>query len=330
MTSAMNTAAPTESIDLAVVTLSMNEAHWLRKLLPTLVPSLAGLRAEIVVADVESSDGTAAVVAGCELARLVPVINRGFAHANNVALMTVDARYVLFLNSDTEIQTGTFAELVAYLDAHPEIGMLGVRQLDSDGELFATMRRFASVRRRLAEAFGSERLAPSRGMRMLDMASYEVETPCDWTIGSFMLVRAEALASTGYMDERYFFTAEEQDLCLRMRQAGWEIVHVPFMTIVHHVGKRGANPRIEAQQAYCELQYAKKHFGLARQLTYRGALALNYGMRSIPPARSRADRKGSRWALRTILGLADAPFVQPPRTALPAGTRDAARRSEPV
>ena len=35
--------------------------------------------------------------------------NHGFSHANNRAVMTCNARYVLFLNPDTEIVDGTFA-----------------------------------------------------------------------------------------------------------------------------------------------------------------------------------------------------------------------------
>ena len=45
-------------------------------------------------------------------ARTVWSANHGFGHANNRALMTCNARYVLFLNPDTEIFDGTFAELV--------------------------------------------------------------------------------------------------------------------------------------------------------------------------------------------------------------------------
>ena len=55
--------------------------------------------------------------------------NRGFPHANNEALMTADARYVLFLNPDTEIREGTFAALVRRLDERPDVGLAGVVQL---------------------------------------------------------------------------------------------------------------------------------------------------------------------------------------------------------
>ena len=59
------------------------------------------------------------------------------------------------------------------------------------------------------------------GERELDLALYEREVECDWTSGSFMLCRREALLSAGLLDERFFIYSEEPDLCLRMKRAGW-------------------------------------------------------------------------------------------------------------
>ena len=47
--------------------------------------------------------------------------------------MTCNARYVLFLNPDTEILEGTFADLVRMMDARPTVGLIGVRQISGPG-----------------------------------------------------------------------------------------------------------------------------------------------------------------------------------------------------
>jgi hypothetical protein len=267
-------------------------------------------------------------VAGFDFARTVPVVNAGFAHANNVAAVTTDARYVLFLNPDTEIVQGTLSQVVAAMDDRPEVGLAGVRQLTSDGRVYPTMRRFATPARRLAEALWCERYAPARGQRVLDSDLYDSERSCDWTIGSFMLVRREALDSAGLMDERFFFMSEEQDLCLRVRMAGWDIRHLPTMTIVHHVGKRGVDARFAAQGAFAEMQFAAKHFGPVRLCAFRAALALNHGLRLVSPSSPRRD--AARAALRTTLGRDGSPFGPPPPTALAPGVVAAARRGDPV
>jgi GT2 family glycosyltransferase len=89
--------------DIAIITVSTSEAHWLRPCLSTVFAHMGDVSADVVVVDNESRDGTADVVA-TEFpdARVVPSRNHGFSHANNRGLMTCDARYVLFLNPDTE------------------------------------------------------------------------------------------------------------------------------------------------------------------------------------------------------------------------------------
>jgi GT2 family glycosyltransferase len=316
--------------DLAIIITAMNEASWLEQLLPTIPPHSGGISLDVVVADIESSDGTAELVAAAPGVRSVPVINRGFAHANNVALQTVDARYVLFLNADTEFVDGTLASLVEAMDARPDVGMAGVKQLDSAGALYPTMRRFLTARRAFAEAFWSERLRPSAGQRVLDLPLYDHEQSCDWTIGSFMLVRREALMSAGTMDERFFFTGEEQDFCLRVRAAGWDIRHFPILTIVHHVGKRGVSPRFAAQGAYAERQYIEKNFvGLQRHFALLGT-ACYHVLRAAPLSRRAERPKAARAALRALRKGAPAPFIEPPATAMPAGQSDAARAGKPT
>lgn len=316
--------------DLAVVIVSTNEAHWLTPCLTTVFDSAGAARLDVIVVDNESTDGTRQLVKErFSEARVVPCRNRGFAHANNRGLMTSAARYALFLNPDTEIVEGTFGELVETLDRRPDIGLAGVKQLTPEGELFPTIRRFPNAIRALGEALASERW-PLRsrwlGERELDMASYERVRDCDWTSGSFMLARREALLSAGSMDERFFIYSEEPDMCLRLKRAGWRIVHLPTMTIVHHAGKGGVRPRMVAQDAYARGQYARKHFGAPHRAAYLGALATRHLIRATAPGRDRdattKRRAAARRALRTLSGQEAPPFGQPPMTAIDVSLED--------
>lgn len=307
--------------DLAVIVTCLDEADWVRPCVSSVLPSLGHLDAEVVIADIES-DGTGleGVISLDDRVRAVPCRNGGFAHANNEALRTVDARYVLFLNPDTELVGGSLEELVGRLDGRPEIGLAGVRQLTPDGTVYPTMRRRASAIRLLGEALGSERLAPRVSWlchRRLDLPAYEREQACDWTTGSFMLVRREALLSAGFLDERFFFGGEEEDLCLRIREAGWQVVHTPAVTIVHHVNKAPPSDRLERQQAYAKLQYARKNLGLPRRVGFVLALLLFYGIRGVIGGDA-GRRARSRGAVRVLIGAAPPPFGDPPATALPA------------
>ena len=305
--------------DVCAIVVSHESRRWIEPALSTLFSHAGPLDLDVVVVD-NGSDGSAELAAErFPAARGIYCANRGFAHANNQAAISADARYVLFLNPDTEVVDGTLTDLVAHLDARPEIGLAGCRQLDGEGRLCPTARRFPSVGRALGEALGPERfgLAQRLGESELDLSRYERELPCDWTAGSFMLVRREALASAGLLDERFFFYSEEVDLCLRIKRAGWEIRHLPQMTIVHYGGTTEASPRMEAQMAYARSQYAAKHFGPLRRRAFVAAIALRHALRWAAFSRQRPDRAAAhKQALLTLLGRAEPPFGAPPPRAV--------------
>jgi N-acetylglucosaminyl-diphospho-decaprenol L-rhamnosyltransferase len=318
-------SAPATSLpahDLCAIVVSHEGRRWLGPALSTLFEHAGEVDLDVVVVD-NGSDGSAEYVEqSFERARAIRCANHGFAHANNRAAIDADARYVLFLNPDTEVVDGTLAELLAHMDDHPEVGLAGCRQLDGDGRLCPTARRFPSVGRALGEALGPERLpflAARLGEAELDLSRYQEELSCDWTSGSFLLVRREALASAGLLDERFFFYSEEIDLCLRIKRAGWEVRHLPQLTIVHHGGSTEPSPRMQAQMAYARGQYAAKHFGPLRRRAFLAAIGLRHLLRWAAFSLRGEDghrAEAHRQALMTLLGRVEPPFGAPPSHAV--------------
>ena len=296
--------------DVCVIIVSHNGKRWLDGCLGTLFAGAGDLALDVVVVD-NGSDGSAAhVEAWFPRARTIRCANRGFGAANNTALATAKARYVLFLNPDTEFLDGSLEDLVRALDRSPGVGLAGVRQLGGDDRLAPTMRRFPSTLNMLAEALAVERVPIARrflGERVIAPERYERESACDWTSGSFMLVSREALDGRGF-DERFFLFSEETDLCRRLKEEGWEVIHSPLVTIRHFESERSATPRMEAQSAYARLQFARKHF--ARVAPYRGAMILRYALR--------CRREAACAALATV--LKDRPPIVAPAPAQPQET----------
>ncbi len=318
--------------DVAVIVVSHNSVEWLDPCLRSVYAHAGGARLDVVVVDNDSADGSAELVeSSFPHARLVRSPNRGFGYGNNRGIERTAARYLLLLNPDTEVIDGSFGELVRLLDARPQVGLAGVLQRRADGSLSPTIRRFPSLSRALGEALFSERwpVHPQwAGERVLDPAQYEREGECDWTSGSFMLTRREALLSGGLLDERFFIYSEEPDLCVRIKRAGWQVRHMPQMTIVHHAGNRGVRPRMIAQDAYARKQYARKHFGTAYGGLYISAWGLHHVIRALSARAAgnaaAAQREGALRALRALVGHAEPPFDTPPPTAVsqPAGALD--------
>jgi GT2 family glycosyltransferase len=180
------------------------------------------------------------------------------------------------------------------------------------------MRRFPNAIRSLFVSLGAEKLRLRSswvGERVLDLALYDRETACDWTVGSFMLVRKAAIDDVGGMDERFFLYCEETDFCFRIRRAGWDVVHLPQMTIFHHSSTTSADETLGSQMAFARRQYMAKHFGLAHRVAGTAALALGYAIRSVSPGASperQRRRASARTALGTLFGFTPPPFGNPP------------------
>ena len=180
--------------DLSVIIVSFNSKHWLGPCLTSVYAHAGTASIEVLVVDNASTDGSPEFVEReFPQARVIRGENRGFSYANNRGFAESESPFVLFLNPDVEIVSGTFGELVELLARRPGVGLAGCRQLVPDGTVYPTIRRFPTPVRKLCESVGSERL-PARatwmGERELRAAAYKQETVCDWVTGSFMVARA--------------------------------------------------------------------------------------------------------------------------------------------
>jgi N-acetylglucosaminyl-diphospho-decaprenol L-rhamnosyltransferase len=277
----------------------------------------AGISIEWLVVDNGSTDGTPDAISSRWPAISVERgANVGFAAGNNVALARARGRYVLLLNPDVDVLQGILAELVDALDRRPEVGAASVIQRGPGGELLHSMRRFPSPGRQLGEALGLARLPGLRSLqeRVTDPAEYRRERDADWLVGAFLVLRREALSAVGRLDERFFLYSEETDLCFRLRGAGWQMKHLPFMTVTHHQGGY-ASPELAAQLSYSKLLFARKHRRRPAAALFRSALIAGHGLRLAlavalapfrPQLRSRA--LGDWRALRVLVGTGPPPF----------------------
>lgn len=317
--------------DLSVVIVTHNGREMALRTLRSARASLGGLAAEWIVADSASTDGTPeAIEREFDDVEVLRVPNRGFAAGNNIGIAWAQGRYVLLLNPDIEVLEGNFAELIAALDSRPDVGIASVVQRGTDGELQYSMRRFPSPGRDLGESLFAARWPIFKTMQELETrpGPYRLEISADWVCGAFLCARAEAIASIGPMDERFFLYSEEIDWCLRAHQAGWDVRHLPLMTVTHHAGRRDRGD-LMAQLAHSRTLFAHKHHGRLGALGIRAALAVGYVLRialRAPQALFKAaarERIGAEArALRVLLGFGEPPLrAEPPaRPSSPSAT----------
>ncbi len=300
--------------DLSVIVVTHNRLELALRTLACARAASAGCEVQWIVVD-SGSEGRAVarLRAECPYAEVLGERNLGFAAANNRALSIARGRYVLLLNPDAEVVSGTFAGLLAALDAQPRIGAASVLQCAPDGHLLLSIRRFPSPLRAFGEAIAAARWTPFATWREEEprASAYARQTPADWLVGAFLVVRAQALEQVGGLDERFFLYSEEADWCRRIARAGWEVAHIPRMTVVHHT-ERTSRPDLWAQLSWSKLQLARKHHGTLGAAGMRLALALRHALRAaaaLPAPRRRAHAAAERQALAVVLGISPPPFA---------------------
>jgi GT2 family glycosyltransferase len=225
---------------LSIVVVSFNTRELLEQCLHS-IREQTKTDYEIIVVDNASTDGTPDLIQQQfpDVRLIRNLQNVGFARACNQALAGNRAEYVLFLNPDTKVLAGTIQTLIGFMNSHPEAGATGPTLLNSDGSLQLAGNTFPNLKNLWIESLFLDRIFPKNpiwGFHKLSYIDRSVPLKVDWTMGSCLLVRREALNKIGGFDEYFFLFFEETDLCLRLRQAGYEIYVVPETKVLHAGG----------------------------------------------------------------------------------------------
>jgi N-acetylglucosaminyl-diphospho-decaprenol L-rhamnosyltransferase len=261
-----------ETSDLSVIIVSWNT----RDILLNCLASVACSAGEygVVVVDNGSQDGsTAAVRDSFPKVKIIQcAANQGYACGNMIGLRATTGRYVLFLNSDTVVPSNALHRLVAFLEQRPKAAACGPRLARADG----TIQAFA---------FGSDptlsylmaRTCARLGLRP-PLHNWEMDEVqlVDWVSGACLLARRSALDQVAGFDERMFLYFEDNDLCLRLRRAGWQVFYNPTVSIVHIGGASPLNNALRREYYDESLRYFyAKHYTFLQGAVLRIMLPLH-------------------------------------------------------
>ncbi len=254
-----------------VVVVNYNGGDLLLRAVAAVLASTVPLRLTLV--DNASTDGSAAEVQARfpEVVLLQNSRNLGFAAAANQGLRAGDAAFALLLNPDCLLQPDTLERMLEVLEKHPEAGMAGCRILNPDGSEQRGCRRQLPT---LASGAGKA-LGRQRAMDLHLQPLPDTPQPVEAISGAFMLLRREALDGVGLLDEGYFMHCEDLDWCRRFLDAGWKILFVPHVEVVHHQGhcSRAVPLRVLWHKHRGMARYYRK-FLAGRAGSFRSALVL--------------------------------------------------------
>lgn len=226
--------------DLAVIIVGYNVRELTVRNIETLLKSEGPIKSQIILVDNNSTDGTAEAVKSqfSDVFVINNHYNTGFAHAVNQGIAVSRARHVLLLNPDMRVTKDSLAQVVAYLDTHPDVGVLGAKLMTEDGRLVPHVRRFPDVWSQLAIILKLPHLFPRLlAYYMQEDLDPNKEQDVDSVRGSFFAIPRQALEVFGCLDPRYFIFFEEVDFCRQVHARGMKVRYVPSITAVDYVGR---------------------------------------------------------------------------------------------
>jgi hypothetical protein len=300
--------------DLSIVVVTWNTrelaARCLAAALREVARSRPRLACELIVVDNGSRDGTPeAVRESFPAARLVALArNLGFAAGANRGLAAARGRFALLLNSDAWLLPGALERAVAYLDAHPDVAVVGPRLLRPDGRPRSSAHRFPRLASELVPPGLLALPSRFRSRRASGGGPADVEA----VRGAALFLRRGLLRRVGALSEHYFFFLEETEFCWRVRAAGLRVVLLPGARVVHLSG--GSSARLRPSQTRIEYhrslyRFLLRHRGVGRAavvwvLRFAKSLARVVGgaplALAVPKLRSRwrVQRDVLAWHLR--------------------------------
>lgn len=223
--------------------------------------------------------------------------NTGFTGGNMLGVKQAESKYIYLLNNDCILQNNALSILFDFMENNPNVAAVSPKMLNNDKKPTPAFSYMPSAFNKWFGNRLTNLLNPSKYPDRKRV--YDKPIKVEVITGASMFLRESAFEAVGYMDPAYFLYLEEEDLCMKLAKAGFEIYHVP-KAVIQHLGGESTKRNFDiAKEYYISLCYfLRKHYSS----TERFLIKLRYLIREL----FSGFRDPTRFRLFTFL-LKDAP-----------------------
>jgi len=231
---------------VSVIILTWNSEKHIENCINSLFIDIKKLREEIKVYIIDGGSKDETLVILDRLKKKFPNLNvirlgknLGTTVTRNIGIRQNNSEYVFILDSDTEVQPGTFKTLIGAIKKGDKIGIAAPRLFYSDGSVQCSYKRFPTLKIKLCKFLPfrwAQNLADKDELYEPRVYSKEFNQTIkvDYCISAAWMVNRKAIEDIGLFDEKIFYAPEDVDYCLRMWLKGWSIIYVPSASVIHH------------------------------------------------------------------------------------------------
>ena len=184
--------------------------------------SVARAKSVVVVDNASDDDSVRVARTASPSARILAnTINQGFGRANNQGAALAETEFVLLINPDAQLDPDALEQLVAAADRYPTAAIVAPAILNGDGTRIVSHNVGLFDQSRIS---GKARLPP------------DGDICAEFLSGAVLMARTAAFREVGGFDPNIFLYFEDDDLCLKLRHAGYALVQVPTAAARHKGG----------------------------------------------------------------------------------------------
>lgn len=255
---------------LSVIIVHYQVKDLLRKCILSIEKYFQGFDYEIIVVDNHSPDnGWKSLISEFPTVRFIGLENNlGFSKANNIGVKQAKGEYVYILNPDTEIEGDYFGEVLDFADRQQNIGALGLRMHNLEGQFLPESKRSVpalvnSFEKLFTKLSNNSKTYYRNDIREFDIAEVEVMT------GANLLMKKSVYEEVGGFDERYFMYGEDIDLCYTILNNGYKNFYYGKYSILHHKGESTVKDRVYLERFFGAMEiFIDKYYKKQKPFQY--------------------------------------------------------------
>jgi GT2 family glycosyltransferase len=273
-------------MELSIIFVNWNSLAYLRDCIASVYQHTSGIVFEIIVVDNASPEGGVEVISEQfpEVVLIKSGENLGFAGANNLGFRRATGEYVLFLNPDTKLIHDSINVLLRHIRSLPDAGIVGCKLLNSDLSIqISSIKRFPTILNQMLEAEYLQLHWPNCPLWSLGplFADKVTVLPVDVIPGACMLLRHQVFEQVGLFSEDYFMYAEDLDLNVKVKRAGFTNYYVGETAIIHHGGGSSSRQKVNHWATVMQCRAMVRYFHKTRGRSYQRLYQVSVGCAAI-------------------------------------------------